>query len=89
MDVFKNTYKQGYGGGCVLVAANNKEEAVREYLANEDSQWEWEYYGEKTPEMDLENIDFHVFLLDDWEEVEGMHFDTDKPKFLFEHVYCE
>ena len=29
MDVYKNTYKQGWGGGCVLIAANSKEEAVK------------------------------------------------------------
>ena len=43
MDVYKNTYKQGWGGGCVLIAANSKEEAVRTYLANEETEWEWDY----------------------------------------------
>lgn len=38
MDVYKNTYKQEYGGGCVLIAANSKEEAVRTYLADEDTE---------------------------------------------------
>lgn len=89
MDVYKNTYKQGYGGGCVLIAANSKEEAVRTYLADEDTEYEWYYYGEKTPETDFEHVSFHVFMLNDWEKVEGLHFDTQEPKLILDEVYCE
>lgn len=89
MDVYKNTYKQGYGGGCVLVAANSKEEAVLTYLANESTKWEWWYNGDKTPETDIENIDFQVFKFEDWEKVDGMHYDTQRPVFIFEHCYFE
>lgn len=89
MKVFKNTMHGGYCGGCLLVAAPNKEEAVKAYLKNKDLNYQWWYNGEKTPETDLENVDFTCYDLDDWEEVPKMSYDCDKPQVILEESYQE
>lgn len=77
------------GGGCVLVAANTKQEAVEAYLHNEGFECQWWYYGDAKPDEDLGNIDFYVYALENWELIANMSYECDAPTVILEESYRE
>lgn len=81
MKVFLNKRKGLNSGGMLLVAANNSEEAHEVFHDNRELSHMWN-------EWDGITTDFY-YERENWEELEGMNYDTEIPCVIDESGYTE
>lgn len=93
MRVFGCKCDMSYGGGLILVAANNVEEAfLTAAMGNEAGymfDWADDDYMWCEPDGDINHCRSDVYPLKKWFEAEHLSTDLTEPKVIIEDSYCE
>ena len=93
MKVFGCKCDMDYGGGLVLVAANNVEEAYLTAAMDEKISYMFDWADDDymwiEPDGDINHCRSSVYPFKKWIEVEHISTDLTKPQVIFEDCYYE
>ena len=85
MKVFGCTYQGPWGGGIILVAANNADEAFSVGANNFNTSVYFKVYEENNNKV----IQSYAFPREDWKEFKNLISTVQKPKVILIEVYTE
>ena len=80
MKVFVSCTTECWSGGCVLVAANSEQEALK-------TAYHYDNYHFKVYNMNTFEYEMGYDLMSVFKEVEGLTFDTNEPKVIIHNIY--
>ena len=86
MKLFACKNQHQYGGGCILVAANNKTEAYLTAANKFELPFFWK---DNNPDGKVEHCESDTYPYDSWFEVEHLSADVSTPQIIFEDHYTE
>lgn len=93
MKVFCCKNQMSYGGGLILVAANNKEEAYLTAAMDDKLSYVFDWVDNEgiwsEPDWDINHCSSDTYPLDKWFEVEHLSTDLTEPKIIIEDHYSE
>lgn len=86
MKLFACRNQKLYGGGYILVAANNKKEAYLTAAKHNDLPFFWK---DNKPDGKVEHCESDTYPYDSWFEVEKLSADVSTPQVILEDHYSE
>lgn len=84
MKVFKSICAQNFGGGCILIAADNIEQVREIVMRDENISYMFEAWN-----PDKECIEFGYGTMSEFEVMEDVEYKGNKPCVLVNKVYYE
>ena len=93
MRVFACKNQNPYGGGLIIVAANNIEEAILSAAYDKDFNCEFHFENENGSYIEPDKNPSHVrsenYPFDKWYEIESLTANVDKPQVIDGDDYYE